>query len=145
MTSLGIRKNRQRSCNSASAGCFSRGSVGKQPKKGCFISADHFQSCSLHMSHRLSDCFNLCAPKVLMEWRPDEDSSYCCLLSQDSHLQRLSQSLFMVVLSSFDRMTGDFLWDLMGLNGIYVMGLFHGSSWDCLWDLMGCFMGFNWI
>jgi len=43
--------------------------------------------------------------QVLMEWRPDEDSSYCCLLSQDSHLQRLSQSLFMVVLSSFDRMT----------------------------------------
>ena len=43
--------------------------------------------------------------EVLQEWRPDEDSSYCCLLSQHTHLQRLSSSLFMVVLSSFDRMT----------------------------------------
>ncbi|CAK9071898.1 unnamed protein product [Durusdinium trenchii] len=43
--------------------------------------------------------------EVLKEWRPDEDSSYSCILSQHSHLQRLSSSLLMVVLSSFDRMT----------------------------------------
>lgn len=43
--------------------------------------------------------------QILRDWRPDEDSSYCCLLSQHSHLLRLSQSLLMVVLSSFDRMT----------------------------------------
>ena len=43
--------------------------------------------------------------EVLKEWRPDEDSAYCCLLSQHTHLERLSQSLLMVVLSSFDRMT----------------------------------------
>ena len=70
-----------------------------------YISADHFQSCSLHVAEVEWLFQFVCSYKVLMEWRPDEDSSYCCLLSQDSHLQRLSQSLFMVVLSSFDRMT----------------------------------------
>ncbi|CAJ1334771.1 unnamed protein product [Effrenium voratum] len=43
--------------------------------------------------------------QVLKQWRPDEDSSYACLLSQHTYLQTLSTSLLMVVIASFDRMT----------------------------------------
>ena len=28
--------------------------------------------------------------QVIRDWRPDEESSYCCLLSQHTHLQKLS-------------------------------------------------------
>eukprot|EP00439_Symbiodinium_sp_Y106_P080956 s470_g19.t2 len=36
---------------------------------------------------------------------PDEDSSYACLLSQQSYVKSLSRSLLMVVLASFDKIT----------------------------------------
>jgi len=91
---------------SLNRGC--RSSVSQLSLNSARSHASHFHGVSGQSGRKFtrgmtSDSFG--KKEALKAWRPDEDSSYACLLSQQSYVKSLSRSLLMVVLASFDKIT----------------------------------------